>query len=142
MALISRKLCRFLLIISAGFTSLTDLLLFPQWITFFSFVHDSISSSIGEVLLIYPSANVFVFGDFNIHHKDWHVYSSGTDRSGELCYNFSISNYLTEMVNFPTWIPDCDSHRPILLDLFFACDASICFTKAFPPLGNSNHILV
>ena len=47
----------------------------------------SISSKIDEVLLINPSANVFVFGDFNFHHKDWQTYSGGTDRSGELCYN-------------------------------------------------------
>ena len=30
---------------------------------------DSISSSIDEVLSIKPSANVFVFGDFNVNHK-------------------------------------------------------------------------
>ena len=81
-------------------------------------VFDSVSSNIDEVLLINPSANVFVFGDFNVHHKDWLTYSGGTDRPGELCYNFSISNDLTQMVNFPTWIPDCDSHSPALLDLF------------------------
>ena len=45
---------------------------------------DSISSNINEVFLINPSANVFVFGDFNIHLKDWLTYSSGTDRPGEL----------------------------------------------------------
>ena len=33
-------------------------------------VFDSISSKIDEVLSINPSANDFVFGDFNIHHKD------------------------------------------------------------------------
>ena len=38
-------------------------------------VFDSISSNIDEVLSINPSANVFVFGDFNIHHKDWLTYS-------------------------------------------------------------------
>ena len=63
-------------------------------------VFDSVSSNIDEVLSINPSANVFVFGDFNIHHKDWLTYSSGTDRPGELCYNFSISNDLTQIVNF------------------------------------------
>ena len=42
-------------------------------------VFDSISSSIDEVLSINPSANVFVYGDFNVHHKDWLTYSSGTD---------------------------------------------------------------
>ena len=30
----------------------------------------TISSNIDEVLSINPSANVFVFGDFNVHHKD------------------------------------------------------------------------
>ena len=48
----------------------------------------SISSDIDELLSINPSANVFVFGDFNVHHKDWLTYSGGTDRPGELCYNF------------------------------------------------------
>ena len=65
-------------------------------------VFDSISSNIDEVLSINPSANVFVFGDFNVHHKDGLTYSGGTDRPGELCYNFSISNDLSHIVNFPT----------------------------------------
>ena len=104
-------------------------------------VFDSISSNIDEVLSLNPFA-VFVFGDFNDHHKDWLTYSSGTDRPGELCYNFSISNDLTQIVNFPTWIPDCDSHNPALLDLSLFSDASICFAMAFPPLGNSDHVLV
>ena len=46
------------------------------------------------------------------------------------------------MVNFPTRIPDCDSHGPALLDLFLTSDASICSTMAFPPLGNSDHVVV
>ena len=105
-------------------------------------IFDSISSNIDEVLSLNPSANVFVFGDFNDHHKDWLTYSSGTDRPGELCYNFSISNDLTQIVNFPTWIPDCDSHNPALLDLFLSSDTSICSEMAFPLLGNSDHVLV
>ena len=104
-------------------------------------IFDSISSNIDEVLSINPSP-VFVFGDFNVHHKNWLTYSSGTDRSGELCYNVSISNDLMQMVNFPTRIPDCDSHSPALLDLFISSDASICSALAFPPLGNSDHVVV
>ena len=120
------------------------LLLFPLSITFFLVRHvfDSISSNIDEVFSINPSANMFVFGDFNIHHKDWLTYSGGTDRPRELCYNFSISNDLIQIVNFPIWIPDCDSHSPALLDLFLSSDASICSTMAFPPLGNSDHVVV
>ena len=39
---------------------------------------------------------------FNVRHKDWLTYSGGTHIPGELCYNFSISNYLTQMVNVPS----------------------------------------
>ena len=78
---------------------------------------------VDEVLLIKPSANVFVFQDFNVHHKDWLTYFDGTDQPGELCYNFSISDDLTQMVNFPTQISN--SHSPAILDLFPSFDASI-----------------
>ena len=105
-------------------------------------VFDSISSNIDEVFSINPSANEFAFGDFNVHHKDWLTYSGGTDTPGELCYYFSISNDLTQIVNFPSRIPDCNSHSPALLDLFLSSDASICSTMAFPPLGNSDHVVV
>ena len=46
------------------------------------------------------------------------------------------------MVNFPTWIPDSDSHSPALLELFISSDTSICSTMTFTPLGNSNHAVV
>ena len=106
----------------------------------FCIIFCSISCNIDEVLSINPSA-VFVLGDFDVHHKDWLTYSSGTDTSSELCYNFSISNDLTKMVNFPTCILACDSHSPALFDLFFSSDVSICSTMAFPPLGNSDHVV-
>ena len=114
---ISRKLYQFLCMFSTGFISLSILLLFSVSITFSVKFHPT-------------SANVFVFGDFNVHHKDWLTYSGGTDRPGELCYNFSISNDLTQMVNFPTRIPDCDSHSLALLDLFLSSDV-ICSTMWF-----------
>ena len=101
----------------------------------------STSSNIDDAIQINLSA-VFVFGDFNVHHKDQLTHSGGTDPPGELCYNFSISNELTQMDNFSTWIPDHDSHSPALLDLFISSDASICSTMAFPPLGNSGHVIV
>ena len=46
------------------------------------------------------------------------------------------------MVKFPTQIPDCESHSPALLDLLLSSNTSICFTMAFPPLGNLNHVVV
>ena len=141
--LISTKLCRFLLMFSTGFTLLMSYFFFlyesPSWSL--CTVFDSISSNIDEVHSV-NSAAVFVFGDFNVHHKNWLVYSCGTDRPGELCYNFSISNDLTQMVNFPTRIPDCDSQSPALLDSFLSSDPIICSTMAFPPLGNTNDVVV
>ena len=104
-------------------------------------VFDSILSNIDEVLSINPSANIFIFGDFNVHHRDWLTYSGGTDRPVEQCYNFSVSNDLTQMVNFPTRIPDCDSHSPALLDLFLFSDASIFSAMVFPPLRNSDVVV-
>ena len=99
-------------------------------------VFDSVSSNIDKFPSINPSTNVFIFGDFNVHHKEWLTCSGWTDRSGECCYTFSISNDLTQMVNFLTWIPDCDSHNPALLDLFISSDASICSAMISPPLGH------
>ena len=46
------------------------------------------------------------------------------------------------MVNFPTQILDGDSHSPALLDLFISSGAAICSLMAFPPLGNSEHVVV
>ena len=54
------------------------------------------------------------------------VGSSPIAVTGEICFNFSISNDLTQMVNFATQVTDFDSHSPALLDLFISFDASIC----------------
>ena len=50
---------------------------------------------------------------------------------------FSILNHLTQ-------IPDSDSQSPALLDLFLLLfiSSSICSTMVFPPLGNSDHVVV
>ena len=53
-------------------------------------VFDSIWSNIDEVLSINPSANVLVFGDFNVHRKDLANCSGGTDRLGELLSFFYL----------------------------------------------------
>ena len=93
-------------------------------------VFDSVLPNIDEVLSINPSTNAFVCGDFIVHHQDW------------LTYSGVISNDLTQVVNFPTQIPDCDSNSPIVLDILLSSDASICSTMAFPPLENSDHVSV
>ena len=46
------------------------------------------------------------------------------------------------MVNFLTRNLDRDSHSRALLDLFISSFASICSTIAFPPFGNSDHVVI
>ena len=104
-------------------------------------VFEANSSNIDEVLSINPSANVFVFGDFDVHQKDWLNYSDGTDKPSELCYDFSISNDLTLMVKFSTMTTACDSFSAYLLSLFISFGTGICSTMAFPPFGNSDHLV-
>ena len=60
----------------------------------------------------------------------------------DLVNSVIISNDLTQVVNFLTRIPDCDSHSPAILDLFISSDSSIRSAMAFPPLGNSDHVVV
>ena len=64
--IISRKSCEFLLMFFINFTLLGVFLLFSLSVSVF----DSNSSNTDEVFSINPSANVFVFGNFGIHHKD------------------------------------------------------------------------
>ena len=63
-------------------------------------VFDFISSKIVEVLLIHPSANVFVFGDFNAHHKDWLTYSGGTVQTCKT--QTTLLRWLTFVLGFQT----------------------------------------
>ena len=64
--LIYIKPCRFLFMFSTGFTSFSILLLFSLSVTFVSLciVFDAIWLNI-------PSANAYIFGDFDVHQKDW-----------------------------------------------------------------------
>ena len=100
-----------------------------------------VSSNIVEDLLINPSAYVFVLRDFHIYHKDWLTYSDGTGRFGELYCNFFISNHLTQMVNVPTRIPDCDSQSPALLNVFFSPDLSTFSIVILPLKGSPDQVL-
>ena len=93
--------------------------------SFLCMAFDSISSNIDEVFSINPSSNAFIFGDLTS------IIRTALD-----------SNELTQMVNFPSRIPDCDSNSPALLDFFLSSDTSIYSTMAFPPLGNSDHVFV
>ena len=117
----------------AGFTSLSALLLFPLLITFFIFVH-SFWFYIIKQTRFYWSTHLLMFLSFETLRS---IIRTGSPILVEL-----ISNDLAQMVNFPMRIPDCDSHSSALLNLFLSSDANIFSTTAFPPLGNSYHVVI
>ena len=56
-----------------------------------------------------------------------------------LCFRLALLHW---HFDFSTRIPECDFHTPAPLDLLLSSDASICSTMAFPPLRNSDHVVV
>ena len=82
------KLCRLLRMFLTGFTLLIVLLFFPLFPLFLlssslCMVFNVISSNIDGFFSINPSANVFVFGDFNVYHRFWLAHCGETDRPVE-----------------------------------------------------------
>ena len=105
-------------------------------------VIDAISDSIDRAISQHPAAQVMVFGDFNVHHKEWLIHSRNTDVAGTATYNFSISQGLTQIVSSPTHIPDRASDGRYLLDLFLCSNPDDCVAKVLSPIGNSDHSIV
>ena len=91
-------------------------------------------------LLINPSANLFVFGDFNVHQKDWLTYSGVTmDLVNPVTIFLSqmaLLRWLTSLLKSLTM-----THSPALLDLFISTNAGTSSTTSFP-LGISDHEVV
>jgi len=102
-------------------------------------VIDSVSESIDKALVAHPSANIFIFGDFNIHHSEWLPFSGPTSEAAINTFNFAISQSLTQLVDFPTRFPDRSDHNPSLLDLFLSSHPDICRVSSSSPLGKSDH---
>ena len=63
-------------------------------------VFDVILSNMRWGLSINPSANLFVFADFDVHRKDWLTNFGRTDRHGELCYIFQSQMILLRWLTF------------------------------------------
>ena len=84
-------------------------------------VFDSISSKTDEVLSINASANVFVFGDFNVHHKDWLTYSDGIDRLVNSVIILTLLRWLTFLLRSLTVTVT------VLLFWFYFCLLTLVF---------------
>ena len=101
-----------------------------------------ISDKIDSALLAYPNSEIVVAGDFNIHHEQWLTHSSSTDTAGQAAFNFSISHNLTQLVNFPTHIPDHHGDRSNTLDLFLTSHPDLYDISSSSPLGSSDHAVI
>ena len=103
---------------------------------------EAVSSNIDMALILQLPANIMVCGDFNAHNTEWLCYSHTTDVAGLFCQEFAMAQYLTQIVDFPTHIPDRDDHQPFLLDLFLSSNPDSCAVASHPPLGKSDHMVV
>ena len=77
----------------------------------------SISCNIDDVLSNNPSANIFVFGDFNVHHKDWLTYSRGTDWLLNSVIIFLSEMTLLRWLTFLLKSQPSHKSKPILTDV-------------------------
>ena len=85
-------------------------------------------------------ASVFVLGNLKVRDKDWLTYSG--NRSDKLHYNFSFSDNLAQIVNFPTRVSECDFHSRALPGFSRFPKPINCSAVSFLPLGNSDAIVV
>ena len=98
----------------------------------------ALPDSVSYFFFLYLSPSLplcMVFDSISCNVDEVLIYCGGIDRPGDR----SISNDLIQMFNFPTWIPNYDSHSPALLICFFLLTLIFFFAMAISPLGNSDH---
>ena len=97
---------------------------------------DAILSNIDRVLSFNSSAKVLVFGDFNVHHKGWLIYSDGTNRPGKLLSQMTQLRWLNFQLKSVTV-----TITVLLIWICLSFNAIICTTMAFPQLGNYHDVV-
>ena len=98
-------------------------------------------SKVEHITSRFPSAEISILGDFNVHHQLW-LSSNFTDQPGEHAYTFYLTSGLEQLVQHPTRIPDRLGDTPNILDLFFTSNPSAYSVHLFSPLGSSDHRLI
>ena len=117
-----------------GFTSFSVLVFFPSIDHLFFFVHCFWCYCIWHRWGSFsqPVYYVFFFGDFSVRHKDWLTCSDGIYRPSELCYNFSILNDLTQMVDFFfSWIPGHGCTTVLLFWIYLLLQMLVLIQQCF-----------
>ena len=51
---------------------------------------EAVSSNIDKALILQPTANIMVCGDFNAHDTEWPRHSHTTDVAGLFCQEFAM----------------------------------------------------
>ena len=105
-------------------------------------VLERIGDKIDGILSEFPSANIHICGDFNVHNEEWLVHSNKTDAEGRFCHDFATAYDLTQIVDSPTRVPDAEGHFANLLDLFLTSSPELCTASVQSPLGTSDHSVV
>jgi Reverse transcriptase (RNA-dependent DNA polymerase)/Endonuclease-reverse transcriptase len=108
----------------------------------YSQLFDFLSLRVDDIECDFPSAEIVVLGDFNVHNVDWLPYSTHTDSEGREAEFFAISCNLSQLVDTPTRIPDISTHKAYILDLYLTnkpFNYNICVVA---PLGSSDHSLI
>ena len=101
-----------------------------------------ISNKLDSILQQYPTAEVAIFGDFNVHNVEWLVHSRTTDSSGQAAQAFALSHNLSQIVSSPTRVPDRVGDTGYLLDLFLTSTPECFSHKVSSPLGSSDHCVI
>ena len=83
-----------------------------------------------------------VCGEFNAHNIELLCHSHTNDDAGLFFQEFAIAQDITQVVDFPARIPDCDDHQPYLVDVFLCSNPDSCTVASHRPLGKSDHMVV
>ena len=100
------------------------------------------SSSCSVALILQTFDNIVVCGDFNAHNTEWLCHFHTIDVAGLFCQESAMAQDLTQIVDFPTRIPDRDDHQPYLLDIFLCSNPDSCTVASHHTLGKSDHMIV
>ena len=82
---------------------------------------------------------MFVFTDFNVHHKDWETFIGETDRPGELCFKCQTTLLRWLIFLHGSLIV---TRNPVPLDLLLPSDDIFCSRVDFSTLGNFDYVFV
>ena len=86
-------------------------------------------------------ASVFLTGDFNARHSDW-CPSDSTSPTGQTLQEIFHCFGLSQMVSFPTHVPNTQRHGSCLDLIITNSPESICDIEPSAPLGLSDHLQI